>query len=281
MDLGGYYLTDTLTDKFQYQIPNSHQYVVPPHGFLLVWADNETNQNKTNRPDLHVNFKLDKTGEAIGLFGPDGNPVDYVTFGPQTSDVSMGRYPDGGPNIFRLTAPTARTNNFWINSAPILAPLSDHVLTLGQTLNFTATATDADSPPQILAFSLAAGAPGGAIIDSTAGSFTWTPTLAPATNSIGVIVSDSGPGVLAATQTISVIVLPPPQLGAARLQGSHFIFSWPSALGQAYQVEFKTNLLAANWTPLGNPVIGAGVPLSFTNSSASSPQGYYRVRLEP
>src|ERR1039458_2144753 len=83
MDLGGYYLTDTLTNKFQYQVPNNHQYVIPPHGFLLVWADNETKQNATNRADLHVNFKLDKAGEAIGLFGADGNPVDYVTFGPQ------------------------------------------------------------------------------------------------------------------------------------------------------------------------------------------------------
>ena len=140
---------------------------------------------------------------------------------------------------------------------------------------------DADSPPQNLAFSLAAGAPGEAAVNPVTGSFSWTPNLAPATNSISVIVSDSGPGVLTATQTISVIVLPPPQLGAARLQGSHFIFSWPAALGQAYQVEFKTNLLAAGWTPLGNPLTGAGLPLTFTNTSASSPQGYYRVKLVP
>jgi hypothetical protein len=283
MDLGGYYLTDTLTNKFQYQVPNNHQYVVPPHGFLLVWADNETKQNATNRADLHVNFKLDKAGEAIGLFGADGNPVDYVTFGPQATDVSMGRYPDGGASIYRLTVPTARTNNSWINSAPVLAPLSNHVLTLGQTLSFTASATDADSPPQVLVFSLLAGAPSGAVVNPASGLFSWTPATAPTTNSISLEVSDnlSGPGGLSATQTFSVIVLPPPYLNAARLQRSQFAFSWLALAGQIYQVEYKTNLSATNWTPLGNPVIGAGVPLGCTNSSASSPQGYYRVRLVP
>jgi hypothetical protein len=283
MDLGGYYLTDTLTNKFQYQVPNNHQYVIPPHGFLLVWADNETKQNATNRADLHVNFKLDKAGEAIGLFAADGNPVDYVTFGPQASDVSMGRYPDGGASIYRLTVPTARTNNSWINSAPVLAPLSNHVLTLGQTLNFTASATDADSPPQVLVFSLAMGAPSAAAVNPASGLFSWTPATAPATNSISLEVSDNlgGPGGLSATQTFSVIVLPPPYLNAARLQGSQFVFFWPALVGQIYQVEYKTNLSATNWTPLGNPVIGAGVPLGCTNSSASSPQGYYRVRLVP
>jgi hypothetical protein len=249
----------------------------------LVWADNETKQNATNRADLHVNFKLDKAGEAIGLFGADGNPVDYVTFGPQATDVSMGRYPDGGASIYRLTVPTARTNNSWINSAPMLAPLSNHVLTLGQTLNFTASATDADSPPQVLVFSLAMGAPSAAAVNPASGLFSWTPATAPATNSISLEVSDNlgGPGGLSATQTFSVIVLPPPYLNAARLQGSQFVFFWPALVGQIYQVEYKTNLSATNWTPLGNPVIGAGVPLGCTNSSASSPQGYYRVRLVP
>ena len=45
-------------------------------------------------PDLHVNFKLSKTGESIGLYGGDGVAVDYVNYGAQSDDVSEGRYPD-------------------------------------------------------------------------------------------------------------------------------------------------------------------------------------------
>jgi hypothetical protein len=100
--LAGYYLTDNLNDPLQYQIPAG--YYVPAHGFLLVWADGKPSANSNNSPDLHVSFKLDKAGEAIGLFAPDGNPIDALTFGAQTSDVSEGRYPDGG--ALRLFMPT-------------------------------------------------------------------------------------------------------------------------------------------------------------------------------
>jgi len=100
-DLTGYYLTDTLNDRFQFQIPAG--FIVPTKGFLLVWADNKTSAN-TNSPNLHVPFKLDKGGEAIGLFAPDGTAIDAVVFGAQTSNVSEGRYPDGGG--LRLFMPT-------------------------------------------------------------------------------------------------------------------------------------------------------------------------------
>jgi hypothetical protein len=104
VDLGGYYLTDNLTNKFQFQVPDNGYYTIPPHGFLLVWADEETGQNNTNRADLHADFKLSNGGEAIGIFAADGTAVDYVEFGSQTTDYSEGRYPDGGS--FRMVVPT-------------------------------------------------------------------------------------------------------------------------------------------------------------------------------
>lgn len=111
VDLGGYFLTDTLADRFQYQVPNNGQYVIPPQGFLLVWADNETGQNRSNRADLHVNFQLRQAGEAIVLSAPDGTVIDTVTFGAQTENVSEGPYPDGvGPRVF-MTTPTPRAPN--------------------------------------------------------------------------------------------------------------------------------------------------------------------------
>ena len=64
-----------------------------------MWADNQPGQNDSNRIDLHVNFALRQSGEAIGLFAADGTPIDTVVFGPQTNNVSKGRYPDGTANI--------------------------------------------------------------------------------------------------------------------------------------------------------------------------------------
>jgi len=108
-DLTGYYLTDTLGNPFQYQIPAG--YVVPAHGFLLVWADGKSSANSTNSPDLHVSFKLDKGGEAIGLFAPDGTAIDAVAFGSQTANITEGRYPDGGALRLFMPTPSPRLPN--------------------------------------------------------------------------------------------------------------------------------------------------------------------------
>lgn len=108
--LAGYYLTDDLTNKFQFRIPDG--FSIPPQGFLLVWADKETGENDPGlRPDLHVNFKLDAGGEAIGLFASDGSVIDAVTFLAQSPDVSLGRFPDGSAAVSFLPTPTPNQQN--------------------------------------------------------------------------------------------------------------------------------------------------------------------------
>jgi len=108
-DLGGYYLTDTLSNPFVYQIPAGYQ--LPAGGFLLVWADGQPSAHTTNSPGLHVSFKLAKAGAALGLFAPDGAAIDAITFGAQTANVSEGRYPDGGPLRLFMPAPSPGAPN--------------------------------------------------------------------------------------------------------------------------------------------------------------------------
>jgi hypothetical protein len=109
-DLAGHYLSDTLLNRTQFQIPTG--YTIPPRGFLLVWADNESWQNSPERPDLHVNFALRQEGEAIALVAPDGLAlVDHVTFDAQTNNISQGRYPDGAAPLYFMPNPTPRRSN--------------------------------------------------------------------------------------------------------------------------------------------------------------------------
>jgi hypothetical protein len=116
VDLAGYFLTDALTNQFKHLITTNGAHVIPARGYLLVWADNETVQNLDGsgvpRADLHVNFALSASGEAIGLFAADGTQIDAVTFGQQTNNVSLGRYPDGTANIvFMPGTATPRSAN--------------------------------------------------------------------------------------------------------------------------------------------------------------------------
>ncbi len=74
-----------------------------------------------------------------------------------------------------------------INFPPVLAGIGNKGLTLGQSLSFKASATDAEGNP--LSFSLV-GAPAGATIHPATGAFAWTPS-GPGTYPLTVRVTDN------------------------------------------------------------------------------------------
>lgn len=107
VDLTGYSLTDNLADPLgRYVIPNG--WSIAPGQFMLVWADGDS---PTNAAQLHVPFKLDRTGENIALFAPNGSLVDSITFGLQTNNISQGRYPNGAATFEYFTAATPGAPN--------------------------------------------------------------------------------------------------------------------------------------------------------------------------
>jgi hypothetical protein len=137
VDLGGYVLTDNLTNQFQFEIPNNGHYTIAPSGFLLVWADSEPKQHSTNRANLHMNFSLRQAGEAIGIFAADGTLIDAVSFLQQTNNVSQGRTPHDGPNVIYLTMPTPRGANGSGPTGPITAAIDLSGNTVIITFNTT------------------------------------------------------------------------------------------------------------------------------------------------
>ena len=207
-DLSGYYLTDNLSQWNQFRIPPG--YVIPPLGFLVVWADDEVAQNALGNGDLHVNFRLAAAGESIGLFDPNGQPVDVITFGPQSPNVSEGRFPDGGPgDLFPMDAPTPGGPNQVAggNVPPVLNRIGDLSVDEMTLLNFTATASDAN-PGQQLTFSLDDGAPEGASMDGPTGVFSWIPTESqgPGSYTITVRVTDNGTPPRSASERLTIRV---------------------------------------------------------------------------
>ena len=107
--VGGMYLTDNLSSPTKWQIPdtNPSQAVIPAQGYLIIWADNDTSD-----AGLHASFKLDADGEEIALFDSDGATlIDSITFGEQTTDMSYGRYPDGGEYLQPFVSPSPAAVN--------------------------------------------------------------------------------------------------------------------------------------------------------------------------
>ncbi|MBI5385275.1 MAG: lamin tail domain-containing protein [Verrucomicrobia bacterium] len=282
VDLGGCYLTDNVTNQFQFMIPTNGQYVIPPGGYLLVWADNNSRYNATNREDLHVSFQLNRAGEQIGLFTADGDLIDAVTFGAQNNNISEGRYPDAGPAFASMPVPTPKGPNqipATSNSAPVLAEIPNQHVTLGQTLRFTASATDAEQPLQTLAFTLDPGAPAGAQIDGPSGQFSWTPTLleAPGTAQITVRVTDNGVPPLSATRLVNITVWLPPRVTVASPASGELQLGFGTVPGKTYRIDFKTNLTDAAWSLFQEGIAGDGTVKTFSATTANIPQRFYRI----
>jgi hypothetical protein len=116
VDLGGLYLTDnpvTQPDKY----PLDPLSFIAGEGFAVLRADGR------DRPG-HVDFRLSADNEMIGLFDAGLNRIDKVIYGPQTTDVSYGRAPDGSDDFMFLALPTPGIAN------PLLRPAAEELITI-------------------------------------------------------------------------------------------------------------------------------------------------------
>jgi hypothetical protein len=108
VDLGGWYASDDPLNSRKWQFPAG--LIVPAGGFLLLWADD----NPLEGID-HVGFHLDALlGEEIALYTSDleGHTlVDFISYPPQTSDISYGRSQDGGGGWVYFTTSTPAGSN--------------------------------------------------------------------------------------------------------------------------------------------------------------------------
>ena len=277
--LQGYYLADDLGNRFQFAIPPG--FVIPPGGFLLVWADNRPELNDPSRPELHVNFRLNQAGEQIGLFAPDGTLVDGVTFGPQWNDISEGRYPDGALARQFMAMPTPGGPNLPGNTPPSLAPIPNMTVGVGQAVRFTALATDPEAPPQRLTFSLDRDAPAGATIDPNTGQFFWLPPSPPPTEPIWITVrvTDNGTPPLSVTQTFAVQISPAPVVfNLGRLPDGQLGFSISVIPGKTYRLEYTDDLAGGLWQPLPPDYVASGPALNVVVPIDRVPQRFFRVR---
>ncbi len=125
MDLTGVRLTDDPQnpDKFIFPVGAS----IPAGGYLVVYAN-----NPDGTPGYHLGFNLNQQGESVFLYDrpEDGGVLlDSVSFGPQLTDLSVGRLADGS---WALTVPTFGAVN---RAAPVGDPTRLRInewLALGQ-----------------------------------------------------------------------------------------------------------------------------------------------------
>ena len=154
---------------------------------------------------------------SLDAGAPAGASIDPVTGlftwtpseaqGPGVYPVAVRVTDDGTPPLDDCE--TIQITVAEVNQAPVLVPIGDKSVDEGVLLSFTASATDADLPPNSLTFSLDAGAPAGASIDPATGLFAWTPGEAqgPGVYPVTVRVTDNGTPPLDDYETIQITVV--------------------------------------------------------------------------
>ncbi|MDE0186458.1 MAG: CotH kinase family protein [Candidatus Poribacteria bacterium] len=108
VDLSNMYLSDNPNNPRKWAFPDNT--VLAPHGYIIVWAD----EDSTDRPGLHANFKLSRRGEIVMLIDTDARRnqiLSSVEYGAQEKDVALGRFPNGIGDFKPLAMTPGKPNN--------------------------------------------------------------------------------------------------------------------------------------------------------------------------
>src|SRR6185436_17608703 len=105
VDIGGMYVSDAPegSPKRSQIRPLSF---VPANSYLALIADGKKNSGAD-----HLDFKLSALQGQIALFDSDLNLVDCIFYGPQVTDVSEGRQPNGASTFAFFDQPTPGAAN--------------------------------------------------------------------------------------------------------------------------------------------------------------------------
>jgi hypothetical protein len=108
VDIAGCFVSNDALNKTMYRIPNGNSgTVIPPKGFMLLWADSTTDQGA-----VHTNFRFGQQGNDLYLTLPDGNSLaDSVIIPPLGINRSWGRSRDGDPLWITWEDPTPKRSN--------------------------------------------------------------------------------------------------------------------------------------------------------------------------
>jgi hypothetical protein len=78
--------------------------------------------------------------------------------------------------------------------------------------------------------------------------------------------------------------LPPPVIPTIKSvtrSGNTINFSWASAAGRSYQVQYRTNLTQVGWLNLNSPITAVGTTTSSSDTMGPGPRRFYRISLVP
>ena len=108
LSLEGLYLSDSAKNFTKFEIKD--QVIVPRHGFAIIYCEGYEGDLQNS---VVTNFRI-SNGETIYLIGSNGSSVlDSMTAisDNQSSEITIGRFPDGNNELFLMSTPTPGAEN--------------------------------------------------------------------------------------------------------------------------------------------------------------------------
>ena len=157
-------------------------------------------------PANTLTFSLDAGAPAGATIGAGTGAFSWTPAATGTFPVTV-RVTDNGTPALSAFEVVSITVNAAANQPPVVTSPGNKTVAELTALTFTVVATDPNSG-QTLTYTLDAGAPAGAAINSSTGAFAWTPTEAqgPGTFPITIRATDNGSPALSGTAAITVSV---------------------------------------------------------------------------
>ena len=107
-DVAGLYISDDVSQPLKHQITTlAGGTVIPPHGHLVLWAD-----------DAELPFKLaNLDNSAVVITAPDCTWSNVLFYHAHTGRQSVARWPDGGQEVYRTDHPSIASANVYTATA--------------------------------------------------------------------------------------------------------------------------------------------------------------------
>ncbi|HXI69856.1 MAG TPA: S8 family serine peptidase [Verrucomicrobiae bacterium] len=231
-------------------------------GFLLTWfaPSNDLFQvqfSDSLTPMNWITFTNIISYNANAFTSPTNTQFNFFDDGSQ--------YPFTGLRFYQLILLGSAVLS---NTPPVLPPQATQTINPLNPLIVTNTATDAQSPPQTLTYTLTSSVIGANVptIDTNTGVITWTPTVAQAgtSNTFTTVVTDNGTPNLSAANSFSVIVNPVPDISHVLYTNGNFLLTWLAPTNDIFAVQVATNLASPVWQTIETNITYAG-PVTPTN----------------
>ncbi|MHB1307794.1 MAG: Ig domain-containing protein [Limisphaerales bacterium] len=211
---------------------------------------------------------------AMGADAPAGATFDPATAtftwtpseaqGPSSSEISFTVIDEAGASSTQSVTVSVTE----VNTPPSINPLPNYTLVGGSTVSFTATGSDPDLPAGALTWTLGAGAPAGAKINSGTGAFSWkTPKVSKSTlYTITLWLTDNGSPAAAASSSFTVTLDPAVRRASLELAeqqvrfeqpvlhvgNRELVLSWQSEPGRRYRLESRDLATGSPWMVVGD-----------------------------